>query len=540
MKLLLLRTLLQRRARDEGFTLPMVIALGLVMILLGAVNIVKSGEENVNSIAQSQRTDAFAIAELGAAQYRQLFDRNRSLIVHNRNRWTSIADVCETVSDTTNGWASNELPGTTFNAANWRSITLNEVQLGRDLNDDGDATDTINIGSYKIVDYEYDIDGRLGGTDNDNTVDNTDDNGIFNLLSDANTDDDPLPDPPGPSVPVNSIIGPSVGVNNNSLIEENDRDDDGQSDTRGILTIKGRTPDGSETQIEYEIPVRVNEGDLDNLAPALWINQSNITTAKLGNLDIDGGNLVISHRIADGAITWNVSTLQPCQDPTDLTINGEVVSVESDPRGVPSLTRINDFIDGLSATSKNTIFSSSDLDVRLGNTGHNQFEDGIANNDPIFYYKTGTLNIDRNLRTDGIADVVIYADGDITIDTPASGTRNIGFEPTIIDYTSPNLQIHSTGKVTINTNGGTVNITGLIHAPNGTLDINGTGTVNIVGSVWVNDFDNLDGATVNIEPDQINTSSGFEDSYAYYEVADDRDAKPITQPPTNWKTEQVD
>ena len=536
MKLFLLKTLLQRRDRDEGFTLPMVIALGLVMILLGLTNIVKSGEENVNSIVQSQRVDAFAVAELGAAQYRQFLDRNRALILHNRNRWTSITDVCDTITNTTDGWASNEPANTAFNAANWRNITLNEVQLGRDLNGDTDTTDTdaaINIGSYKIVDYQYDIDGNLGGTDNDDTVNNTDDNGIFNLLSDANTDDD---DPSSPTF--GSIIGPSDGVNTNSLIQENDRNDDGQSDARGILTIKARTPDGSETQIEYEIPVRVNEGDLDNLAPALWINKSNITTAKLGKLDINGGNLVISHRVGDGNITWNGSALQPCQDPADLTIDGEAISVESDPRGVPDLTRIQGLYSGFLVGVEDNDYSSG---TRMGGTSDNELVDSDPDNDPIFYYKATPadipLTIGNHIQTDGIADVILYVPGDITINTPAGGTRNIGFEPTIVDYTSPNLQIHSTGNITINTNNGTVNITGLIHAPNGTLTINGTGTVNIVGSVWVDDFDNSAGATVTIEPDWINTKDGLKNSYNYYRVAGDRDAKPITQAPANWKTE---
>ena len=530
MKLFLLKTLLQRRDRDEGFTLPMVIALGLVMILLGLTNIVKSGEENVNSIAQSQRVDAFAVAELGAAQYRQFFDRNRALILHNRNRWTSITDVCETITDTANGWANDDYDGQpanlAFNTASgpegqdyWRSITLNEVQLGRDLNGDTDATDTdaaINIGSYKIVDYEFDLDGTTGDTDTSTTgiQYDTNDDTLFDQTNDNENDIDSPPD--------------------------------GESDARGILTIKARTPDGSETQIEYEIPVRINEGDLDNLAPALWINQNNITTAKLGNLEINGGNLVVSHRFtndntANDTVTWNINSpatnVEPCQDPPDITIGTNTISVESDPRGVPDLTRIQNFYSTLAVGSENNYISGT----RMGSTGDNEFDDGDPDNDPIFYYEVNLANtplaVGNDIQTDGIADVILYVPGDITIDTPAGGTRNIGFEPTIIDYTSPNLQILSTGNITINTNGGKVNITGLIHAPNGTLTINGTGTVNIVGSVWVNDFDNSAGATVTVEPDWINTKDGRKDSYNYYRVAGDRDAKPITQPPTNWKTE---
>ena len=508
MKLLLFKVLLQRRARDEGFTLPMVIALGLVMLLLGAVNIVKSGEENVNSIAQSQRIDAFAVAELGAAQYRQFFDRNRALILQNRSEWTGITDVCETVTDTANGWASNEPAGTAFNAANWRSITLNEVELGRDLNDDGDATDTtesINIGSYKIVDYEFDLDNSVGvDADSNGIPDDTNDDGLFDQTND----------------------------------DQNDIDGDGVSDARGILTVKGRTPDGSEAQIEYEIPVRINEGDLDNLAPALWINQSSITTAELGTLDIDGGNLVVSHRIANGDITWDGATdaTEPCQNPADLTINGEIVSVESDPRGVPTIAGIQDVDSTLAAVGSENDYTAG---VRMGTPDDNEFIDSSADpdNDPLFYYRAiAPLSVNSDIQTDGYSDVVLYVPGDITINNPGP-ELNIGFEEIIADYTSPNLQIHSTGSITINTNGGTVNITGLIHAPNGTLTINGNGTVNIVGAVWVNDFDNSAGATVNIEPDQINTDDGLKNAYAYYQVTDDRDPKPITQPSSNWRTE---
>jgi hypothetical protein len=74
MKLLLLKSLLQRRARDEGFTLPMVIALGLVMLLLGAISITTANEENITAITQNSKSDALAIAEIGVARYRETLD----------------------------------------------------------------------------------------------------------------------------------------------------------------------------------------------------------------------------------------------------------------------------------------------------------------------------------------------------------------------------------------------------------------------------------------------------------------------------------
>lgn len=93
MKLLLLKVLLQRRARDEGYVLPMVIAIGLVMVLLGAVNLTGASEETLSAISQNSRSDALAIAEIGVARYRELLDNNRILTVYNHDQWTAIPPV---------------------------------------------------------------------------------------------------------------------------------------------------------------------------------------------------------------------------------------------------------------------------------------------------------------------------------------------------------------------------------------------------------------------------------------------------------------
>ncbi|MGL6340584.1 MAG: hypothetical protein ACRC80_15775, partial [Waterburya sp.] len=95
MKLLLFKVLLHRRARDEGFTLPMVIALGLVMLLLGVLNIATANDENITAIAQNSRSDALAIAEVGVARYRELLDRNRVLTVYDSSEWETITQVCD-------------------------------------------------------------------------------------------------------------------------------------------------------------------------------------------------------------------------------------------------------------------------------------------------------------------------------------------------------------------------------------------------------------------------------------------------------------
>ena len=162
MKLLLLRVLLQRRARDEGFTLPMVIALGLVMILLGAVNITGANEENLNAINQNSRSDALAIAEVGIARYRELLDRNRVLALYStdttNNGWTGLS-ICE-------GNIANFYPGSS------NSISL--AENGLDLNNDGDTTDAFAPGSYELVSYTYSNgDGVFDSTSDANNADAT-------------------------------------------------------------------------------------------------------------------------------------------------------------------------------------------------------------------------------------------------------------------------------------------------------------------------------------------------------------------------------
>ena len=84
-------------------------------------------------------------------------------------------------------------------------------------------------------------------------------------------------------------------------------------------------------------------------------------------------------------------------------------------------------------------------------------------------------------------------------------------------------------------------INGFIHAPQSKLTITGAGTVNINGSVWVNDFENTNTGSVNISPDSIKTSATTSDrAYKFYSTTDRRTPRPLTGSPTNWKTEQVD
>ena len=542
MKLFLLKTLLQRRARDEGFTLPMVIALGLVMLLLGVTNIVKSSEENLNAVVQNSSSDALAVAEVGITKYRELLNQNRILTLYNHDQWNTNAAIvgadtsvttddrtCDDMTSTPLGWTGtadkpNDTAATATDAAGDDDDNWWEVR--EDMNGDGDTTDDEDlIGKYRLVSYEYDNDGLsiAEDEDDDGNLDDltpNDENGVFNITADVNA-----------NYPTDTS-------------NDNDTDDDGESDAVGILTVQGQSTDGSEAQIQVEIPLRVNLEDMPNLAPVLWIG--NRESSYTGSFATNVGNTTIP---SDGNI---VRFAAGCSDPADIGTN----SVISDARGIPLITSIaNKIAEAEAASSINTSLPAT-TPIELGTTSANAFitpPSGDTFDEAIhcknisncrYYYKfTTTTNINNAVQTDGIAKVTVYVDGDLNINADIIGSS----------ISSNYLEIYVTGNRTININSNSVNtVNAFIHAPDSRLNITGSGTVNITGSVWVNEFYNTAGATVNFGEEQPSGSGTFvtettkissgnsAPTYTVYSTTNNRTPRPLTSSPTNWVKEEVE
>jgi hypothetical protein len=491
MKLLLLKILLQRRARDEGFTLPMVIALGLVMFLLGAINITAANEENLTAISQNSRSDALAVAEIGIARYRELLDRNRVLAVYDSDQWTARTDVCDS------------------------DLTPQPIIDSQDLNNDGDTTE--NRGSYSLVSYDY-----------------SNANGIFDQKDDA--------------------------VNNNA---------------RGILTVQGATPDGSQAQIEVEIPIRINLDDMTNLAPALWIGDSTVSTGDLLPLTIGNGNIVIKDQAsADGCSGFSTLASSSITFPvlpitTPPTLRGTVIS---DSRDLPPIQSvITDILNASNVTGDKTndLPSATGEQVIFGSTANQLYKPGVltANfllpdpttgekgscgniKDCRYYYDptdtAGLTYTDKNLLTDGIAKTTLLLNQNLEI---KAGTKDVKVGSTsslINDSNGFEIYVNGNREITIDASGGNITINGFIHAPESKLIIKGSGTVNINGSVWVNDFENTNTNAVTISPDTIKRSATpsspatSDKAYKFYSITERRTPRPLTGSPTNWKTEEVE
>jgi hypothetical protein len=522
MKLLLLKVLLHRRARDEGFTLPMVIALGLVMLLLGAVSITTANEENITAISQNSKSDALAIAEIGIARYRELLDRNRRLAINDSNLWPGLDQICNNNKDETTT-TDDYFPSLT------EKIVPNTIVLAEDgqvLNNDGDTNDPFELGSYRLVSYEYS---------------NADD--TFNLTNDT--------------------------TNNNA---------------RGILTVKGTAPDDSEAQIEAEIPIRINLEEMNTIAPALWVGS---TTPTLGNLTIGNGNVVISDPATDtrdGCRNFsdaddtdgsqNLASTVTFSDPPTTTPPTSRGTVISDSRNLPSITDkitidITNARTALTKPTPNTINplpAISSGQMIFGSTSHSPFNPDENNTNCTniklcrYYYEFGSTTSDltsdstppilastiedTDLLTDGIARTTLVLNQSLTINATTRNIKIGSTSPVANDSNTFEIYVNgSTNNITINATGGDVTINGFIHAPDSTLTITG-GNVTINGSVWVNNFVNS-ASSVTISPDMITREPTPDDpstsgrGYRFYSTTGSRIPRPITGSPTNWKTEQI-
>jgi hypothetical protein len=533
MKFLLLKTLLLQKQKDRGFTLPIVMAIGIVMVLLSAVNLVQSGEENLNAISQRGSADALAVAELGIARYRELLNNNRALAVYNLDQWTTLDDqTCEPISASGSGWANddNDGSGSGYKENMWRIIEADETLTGTDLNNDGDATDDdAEIGRYKIVNYTY-----------DNTL-NPIDNGVLDLTSDAANNADGIP-------------------------------------PTGTLIVQGRDRIGSIAQLQVTIPIGINTQELEDLDPALWIEQS--TPTNIGNVEIDSdGDGIVEETIANESNTDNgrivlyrPSTSGPdaCKTPT-TDVSDEVAT--SDPRKLPPLVKIDEIPTG----SKRQL--NSNISTNTGGTAVNFFTanrivlgnklDGYseeddenldgdnnistpsiatpafyATNDRYYYYTDSdtTLNVGEAIIADGTSKVILHIKGKLTINTGSAGQRTrlvnsshrTEVNPTAsideIRATTPSdigryLEIHVDGDVDV-IGSGELFITGLLRVK-GKMKISSGSTVEVKGSIWTGELDNS--GTINITTDD----------YKFFSITPNRTPAPLTFRPSQWERQEA-
>lgn len=550
MKFLLLKTLLLRKKTDEGFTLPIVIAIGLVMVLLSAVNLIQSGEENLNALSQRGTADALAVAEIGVARYRALLNNNRILAIRDLSEWTGtnivgdatattpvLTKVCTDINKLqgSGGWAD------TSSTTGWRN-----VEAGGNV-----------IGSYRLIGYEYDRDPS----------DSNDDNGFSQFADDGDPDNDPIT----PNEPFDAT------TNNH-----NDLNNDLESDAKGFLTIQGRDTTGSVAQIEVEIPIGANDQEVTTFAPALWIQQSSGSVANIGNVDINSDGDTTNSEVEDG----NIVLYQPGTQGSEGCGNVAKLAGENtitDPRPIPSLTDLTGYNvrtlkgdistetytgtppNGMSYpvnyfnTTTQKIFLGSTLDelnnwTGSANASNKNITPKYGDKQDRYYYKTSASNLvldqGETIVADGTSRVILYVDGNLEINTGTNPVRLVNSQhssqtPDNITRSgiARNLEIHVKDDLIIK-GSGTLDITGLVRV-GGNVNIQGGSTVNVIGSIWTNGWTGNNG-TLNIDMDQTTVvdaktkADKTVNEFNYFITAMERTSAPITYKPTKWQRQEAE
>ena len=502
MKLLLLKILLQRRNQDEGFTLPMVIAIGLIMLLLGAVNITIANEENITAISQNSRSDALAIAEVGIARYRELLDRNRVLAVNDLDQWGTLAEVCN------------------INVDSLSSQTIADIQ---DLDNDGDTAES--LGSYSLVSYDYNLTS-----------------GDFNQTNDA--------------VNVVNVGGNIISATGTLTVRGTAANNSGEAQIKVDIPIRINLDD--MTNLAPALWIGDNTVSANDLKP-LTVGNGNIVI-KDPAVTTAGSEADGCRNFSDADTTDGSQDLD--SDADIVTTTGTVIS---DSRDLPSIQEVIDNVaaarTAYTITAGNAINQRS---PDLPNTGQWLF--GATNHDPYnpetnstdcpniklcrYYYDPpgggSTLTLtDTDLLTDGVARTTVLLNQPLTISATGDDVKVGSTSDIVNDSNAFEIYVRGTNSITLNATGGNITINGFIHAPQSTLTITGGGDVTINGSVWVGDFVNNSTGTVTISPDLISRVPTASDpstsgrAYEFYSTTDSRTARPITGSPTNWKTEQI-
>ena len=564
MNLLILKTLLIKKGKDDGFTLPIVLAIGLVMFLLSTVSLLQAGDENTNAIIQSQASDALAAAEIGVARYRDLLLNNRVLAVNSLPRWTDTTaagepvlndQTCEHISTATDTAAGN---------MGWADITGDDAW--KDITVDGDI-----VGQYRLVSYEYDRNGVLGDFDATTGVPTNPTQDNFSQLADDGDENN------------NGVYDADEDVYDAALNNHNDWDNDAESDARGILVVQGRDNSGSEAQLQVTMPVGVNTQEINTLNPALWIATDTPTRLRGDNVDVNGGNIVLKRAGTAGAVT-GCNTALPANTFTDpVTGITSTQNVIGEPRDLPELFDISAAgltirdLNGTNITANSgaevnfynpsstadplhntnnsnedeivlaTFFDSVDADedgvvdpVPSTTLAQNAGDDGILDTlDDLYVYRFGgpgagtglTINAGDRIESDGDRRTILYINGDLNINTIAGQETqlvNSQHDSIGISQIARYFEIHVNGDVNIDGTGD-VKITGLLRV-NGEVDINAdVNNVEILGSVWANDFDDRGANSISITPDDVE----------FFSITEDRIPAPLTYRPSSWETQEV-
>ena len=539
----IIKTLLIRRSQEQGFVLPTVIALGLIMLLLGTVNIFKSNDENITAIAQRDTSEALTAAEAGVSFYRDLIDKNKVIATYSACdaglNWNSGTNQW-TCSDTTEiSWArASAIPGINdscdFDGGSANNVDVQNATLTGWQNVNG------NLGQYRLVNYTY-----------------------------------------------NNNLGTLI-------VQGRDRNSDSES---AITQVQVQFP------IQANTGNQITE-NLNNFNPVLWIGSSTITSIGGGNTSatsddnlVVDGNIVVSQANCNltgttlttannlGNISATPLSLPATPSPPDYIDNTTTPPTPAD--GITPFYAL-ELIDPLDVaagyypradrttnTKLNVVTNDDEIIDRATVSGTFNTFDPVTtiqlprpgdnseyiNGENVYHYLIeDNLNLgdgDQIRITKG-ANVILYVMGNITFDGKIDVNKNAG------SNTSKNLQIYgNSGLSQFGCNfplptGGTqllsvtcpndditfqgnkrIRIEAFIHAPNATVtSSSGDPNVIIRGAMWVKQWNDTTLANKKVT---ITSDDNFLDYASVRNLIGTSNSliKPIIYPASYWTTQRV-
>jgi Tfp pilus assembly protein PilX len=133
----------------QGFVLPVILAVGLITILLGAMMIERSSQNRITAIAQKANARSSAAAEYGIAQVQALLNRYRPLVTACSNR--DFGPSCNTTP--TSAWS--DIPNVKLDPC---STNPNEptVRVQSYANQQwSNVSSNPEDGQFRLVSYQY-------------------------------------------------------------------------------------------------------------------------------------------------------------------------------------------------------------------------------------------------------------------------------------------------------------------------------------------------------------------------------------------------
>ncbi len=475
---LLFKIFILSRPKEEGFVLPVIISLGLIMTLLGTISIFQSSDEQLTASSQRETAKALVAAEIGVARYRGLIDSNKVIAVYDAcrdinddddtddaNEWGG-GTTCNNPSGEVN-WANSNIPNINSSCLADAATTVANMtsRAWRFIDPDNPAE-----GQYRLIDYTYSSTDNLGTLTVEGRVgqDNT------------NVSNEPL------AAVTQVVVDLPI--------------------QRGIPT-----PNGEAIQLE---------GNFNNFHPALWITGDAEGVTDNTGLKVDG-NIVVTD--TDGCELTGTTAMT-----TDNLVDTSKQSIIITPiqpsaktfplSGATDLdTDVDIDVNDINASDIN----SGIILPRAGDVSEHQDSNVNDTVDPgeevIYHYLVdGDLNLtNENIKIVAGRKVLLYVDKNITIQANGSGS-SVDINS---DQESYYLEIYGgDANQTITLSGGAssgeININALIHAPNAEVKIINDPTINITGAVWVKDWDGVSlSNNVMIKPD---SQAADEISKQYY------------------------